>query len=88
MVRKCLIHAILIVYENTREIYKQNVQVDLDGCGVAKGHQVHLSHKTWQNLTDFDTCENICLIQACINHGYYKYFSKEQEMMTIHHQPL
>ena len=30
MVKKCLFHAILIVYENTHEIYKQSVQASFD----------------------------------------------------------
>ena len=51
------------------------MQANLDGRGVAKRYQVHLWHKTWQNLTDIDTCENIRLIKACIYHGYYTIFS-------------
>ena len=35
-------------------------------------------YKTWQNLTDIDTYENIRLIQACIYYGYYKFFSKSK----------
>ena len=58
----CLIHVILIVHENTHEIYKHCVQVSFDGQGVARKYQVHLWGKTWQNLTDIDTCENIPLI--------------------------
>ena len=88
MVKKYLIHAILIVHESTREIYKQHVQASLDGWDVTKKHQVHLSHKTWQNLTDTDTCENIRLIEPCIYYGYYKIFSKGQEIMAIHHNLL
>ena len=78
MVKKFInvIYSILIVHENTHEIYKQRVQASLDDRGVTKKYQVHLSHKTWQNLTDTDTCENMRLIQACIHHGYYKIFSK------------
>ena len=38
-----------------------------------------------QILMDTNTCENIRLIQACIYHDYYIIFSKEQELMTIHH---
>ena len=72
-------------YESTHEIYKQSVQASLDGWGVAKRDQVHLWHKTGQNLTDIDTCENIRLTQACIYHDYYKIFSKGQEIMAIHH---
>ena len=75
----------LIVHENTHEIYKQHVQASLDDWDVAKKYQVHLSHKTWQNLTDIDTCENIRLIQACIYHDYYKIFSKGQKIMAIYH---
>ena len=71
MVKKCLNHVILIVYENTHETYKYCVQASLDGWDVAKKYQVHLSHKTWQNLADTDTFENIRLIQAFIYHGYY-----------------
>ena len=71
----------LIVHENAHEIYKHCVQASLDDWDVAKKYQVHLWHKTWQNLTDIDTCENIRLIQACICHDYYKIFS-----MAIHHQ--
>ena len=88
MVKECLIRAILIVYENTNEIYRHCVQVDLHDLGVAKKCQVHLWHKTWPNLTDINTCENICLIQACIYCGYYKTFSRGLGIMTIHHQPL
>ena len=33
---------------------------------------MHLWHKTSQNLTDIDTCENIRLIKANIYHDYYK----------------
>ena len=88
MVRKCLIHSTLIVYENTHEIYQHWVQADLDDWDVAKKYQVHLLHKTWQNLTDIDTRENIRLIQASIYHGYYKIFSKGQGIMAIHHNPL
>ena len=62
MVKECPNHAILIVYENTHEIYKHCLQVDLDGRGVAKRYQVHLWHKKCQNLTDIDTCENISSI--------------------------
>ena len=76
MVKKCIIHAILIIYENTHEIYKQPIQASLNDLGVAKKYEVHLSHKTWQNLTDIDTCEDISLIQACIYQEYYKIFSK------------
>ena len=65
-----------MVHENTHEIYKQGIQASLDNRGVAKKYQVQLSHKRWQNLTDNDTCENIRLIQACIYHGCYKFFSK------------
>ena len=82
MVKKCLIHAILIVYENTHEIYKHCVEVDLDGGGVAKNYQVHLWHKNTAK------CDHIRLIQACILLDYYKIFSKRQEIMAIHHQPL
>ena len=80
MVKKCLFYAILIVYENTHEIYKHCLQVDLDGWGVAKRYQVHLWHKTGKNLTDTDRFENIHLIQACIYHDYYKIL-----IMAIHH---
>ena len=85
MASKCLIHAVLIVHENTHEIYKQRVQANLDGLDVAKKYKAHPSHKTKQNLTNTDTCENNRLIQACIYHDYYKIFSKEQEIMAIHH---
>ena len=88
MAKKCLIHVILFVHENTHEIYKQRGQASLDGWDVAKKYQVHLWHKTLQNLTDTDTSENIRLIQACIYHGYYKMFSKGQEITTIHHSLL
>ena len=77
-----------MVYENTYEIYKQIVQASLDNWDAAKRYQVHLWHKTWQNLTDIDTCENIRLIQACIYHDYYKIFSKGQEIMAIHRNLL
>ena len=76
MVKKCVIHAVLILHDNTHEIYKQRVQASLNDLGVAKKYKVHLSHKTWQNLTDTDTCKNILLIQACIYHDYYESFSK------------
>ena len=46
------------------------------------------NNKTWQNLTDIDTCENIRLIQACIYHGYYKIFSKGKWITAIHHSLL
>ena len=72
----CLIHVILIVHENTHEIYKHCVQVSFNGQDIAKKYQVRLWHKTKQNLTDTYTCENICLIQACIYHDYYKIFFK------------
>ena len=63
MVKKCLNHAILIVHENIHAIYKRCAQASLDGSGVAKRYQVHLSHKTEQFLkTDINTCENIRLI--------------------------
>ena len=42
MVRECLDHEVLIVYENIDETYRQHVQVNLDGSGAAKRHQVHL----------------------------------------------
>ena len=74
--------------QTMHEIYKPCVQVRLDGWGVAKKYQVHLWHKTWQDLTDTDTCENTRLIQACIYHDYYKIFSKGQEIMAIHHNLL
>ena len=76
---------ILILYENTHEIYEKSVQASLDDWDVAKKYQVHLSHKTWQNLTDIDTFENIRLIQAYIYHDYYKSFCKGQGIMAIHH---
>ena len=85
MVKKCPIYVVLIVHENTHEFYQQRVQASLDGWGVAKKYQVHLWHKTWQKFTDTDTSENIRLIQVCIYHGYYKRFSKGQEITTIHH---
>ena len=85
MAKKYLIHAILIVYENTCEIYKQRVLASLNGLDVAKKNQVHLSHKTGKNLTDTNSCENIRLIQACIYHDYCKIFSKGQGIMAIHH---
>ena len=84
MVKKCVIHAILMVLENTYEIYKQHVQAGLDDWGIAKKYEVHLSHKTWQNLTDINTCENIRLIRACIYQDYDKFFSKGWEIMVIH----
>ena len=62
MANSCDINCIL----NTHEIYKHCVQVDLDGWDVTKRYQVHLWHKTGQNLTDTDTGENIRLIQGCI----------------------
>ena len=76
MVKKCLIHAILILHEITNEIYKHCVQASLNGSDITKKLQVHSWHKTWQNLTDTDTCEDIRLIQAYIYHDYYKTFSK------------
>ena len=84
MVKEFLIHAILIVYENVYEIYKQNVQGSWDDWDIVKKYQVHLRRQTGQNVTDTDTRENICLIQPCINHGYYKMFSKGQEITAIH----
>ena len=75
----------LIIHENTLEIYKHFVQVDLDDWDVAKKNQVHLWQKIWQNLTDTDTCENIYVY---IYHGHYKFFSKWPAIMTIHDQPL
>ena len=62
--------------------------MDLDDWDVAKKYQVYLWHKTGQNLTDINTFENIRLIQACMFHGYYKIFSKGEEIMAIHDQPL
>ena len=62
MVNKCLIHAILIVYENTHEIYKQSVQASLGGWDVAKKYQVHLQQQTEKNLTDINAGQNIHLI--------------------------
>ena len=44
-------HAILITHQNTHEIYRHCVQVDLDDSDVVKKYQVYLRHKTWQNLT-------------------------------------
>ena len=85
MAKKRPSHAILILNENTHEVYKHCVQVTLDGSGVAKKYQVYLRHKPWQNLTEIDTCENIRLIQACIYHGYYKMLSKGQWITAIHH---
>ena len=85
MVKKCLIHAILIAYENTHEIYEQRVQASLDDWDVAKKFQVHLWRQTWQNLTNIDTYENIRSIQACIYHGYYKIFSRRLGKEAIHH---
>ena len=84
MVRKFLIYAILIVHENTHEIYKHCVQVGLDDWDTAKKYQAHLWHKTWQNLTGIIKCENIRLIQTYIYHDY----SKGPEAMAIHHQLL
>ena len=86
MVKKCLIHAKLTVYENIHQICKQLVQIDLDDLDAAKKYQAYLWHKTKQNLTGTDTCENIRLIQAYIYHGYYKMFSKGLKIMAIHHQ--
>ena len=86
--KEYLIHAISIVHETTHEIYKQRVQAGLDGLDVAKKYQAHLWHKTRQNLTGIDTCENIRLIQACIYHDYYKIFPKGQETMAIYHNLL
>ena len=61
------------------------MQVDLYDWDVAKKYQVHLWDKTWPNLIDIDTSENIRLIQACMYHGYHKIFSKGQGIMAIHH---
>ena len=60
------------------------MQASLGSWGVATKYQVHLSHKTWQNLADIDTCENIRLIQVCIYHSYYKILAiKGWEIMSI-----
>ena len=84
MVKKCPNHAILIVHEDTHEIYKQRVQASLDGSSVVKKCQVPLWYETWQTLTDIDTCKNIRLIQAFIYHGYYNIISKGQSVTTIY----
>ena len=84
MVKEFLIHALLIVYENAYEIYKQNVQASWDDWDIVKKYQVDLQQQTGQNLIDIDTRESIRLIQPCIYHGYYKMFSKGQEITAIH----
>ena len=42
MVKECLDYKVLIVREDIDEMYKHCVQVNLDGWGVNKKHQVHL----------------------------------------------
>ena len=49
---------------------------------------MHLWPKTWQNLTNIDTCENIRLIQACIYHDHDNSLSKGNWIMVIHHSLL
>ena len=88
MVKECLDYEVLIAHENIDEIYRQRARVSLDVEGAAKKYRVYLWQQTEQNLTDTNTCENICLVLAYIYHGYHGISSKARLIRTIHHRLL
>ena len=95
MAKKRLNRAVLIVHEDTHEVYTSKYiltcTLRTSKCGWLRCCQEipsALMTQTGQNLTDIDTCENIRLIQFCICHGYYKLFSKGQWITATHHSLL
>ena len=59
-----------MVHENTEEINKYCVQVNLDDWDVAMKYQAYLWLKTVQCLAGNGKFWSICLITACIYHNH------------------